>query len=209
MPLQRRGHIVGVETFKPDRDDVLRAISEGSNDVIFLNSESEYAPEAQISKYKSKETWIPDDLFRFNPLSRISSVFCHTKQHESVLKSVQVSSVEVKQRHSGVSADRVSQIFGCGIEAAKETLRVTTQHGVRSAVRPLQRRYRTDLLSLNYRRLNKQFYCDMMFIVGQHLRWDLHVNGLCQGLSNALQGAYGQYSSVPCSRRWYSKQVAQ
>jgi len=56
----------------------------------------------------------------------------------------------------------ISQIFRCGLHTAREMIRVMTQSSVRNAVRPLMQRYRTDLLSLNYRRLKTEMHTDMM-----------------------------------------------
>jgi hypothetical protein len=42
--MERRGNKVGVRTFKPPRDDVLRAIEANSPNVIYLNPESKYPP---------------------------------------------------------------------------------------------------------------------------------------------------------------------
>ena len=44
----------------------------------------------------------------------------------------------------------------------EQTIRVTTQHGVRSAIHPLTHHYRTDLLSLRYRCLDVLMYSDTM-----------------------------------------------
>jgi hypothetical protein len=42
--MERRGNKVGIRTFKPPRDDVLRAIAANSPNVVYLNPESEYPP---------------------------------------------------------------------------------------------------------------------------------------------------------------------
>jgi hypothetical protein len=44
IALERRGNKIGVETFKPLRDDVLQAIQTNSPYVVYLNPESEYPP---------------------------------------------------------------------------------------------------------------------------------------------------------------------
>ena len=49
-------------------------------------------------------------------------------------------------RHSDVSAEQLSERWGIGLKAAKETLKKTTQRFLRSAVLPLSRRYRTDIM---------------------------------------------------------------
>jgi hypothetical protein len=44
IAMERRGNKIGVETFKPLRDDVLQAIQANSPYVVYLNPESEYPP---------------------------------------------------------------------------------------------------------------------------------------------------------------------
>ena len=55
-----------------------------------------------------------------------------------------------------VTPECISEI--CSLETAKQTIRVTTQHGIRSAMHPLRRHYRTDLISLRYHCLNVLMY---------------------------------------------------
>ena len=43
VPLQRHGNKLGVETYKPDRDEVLNAMSAHSPNVVYLNPESSYS----------------------------------------------------------------------------------------------------------------------------------------------------------------------
>ena len=65
---------------------------------------------------------------------------------------------------------------------AKETIRITTQYGVRrNAVHPLRHRYQMDLMSLNYRRLNStQIYTDTMHFktksLAQHTCAQIYMN---------------------------------
>ena len=68
------------------------------------------------------------------------------------------------QRHNKISPEMISKKWGCGLDTARNTLTGTTQLGVRSAIGPLTRRYRTDILQLHYRRLNTSFYTDTMFM---------------------------------------------
>jgi transposase len=44
-----------------------------------------------------------------------------------------------------LSIEEASSKFGVGLETAQQTLKVTTQKGIRHAVHPLSRRYRTDI----------------------------------------------------------------
>jgi hypothetical protein len=48
------------------------------------------------------------------------------------------------ERHSNATAEALSERFGIGIHRARRTLDATLQNGVRSALLPLERRYRAD-----------------------------------------------------------------
>jgi hypothetical protein len=77
--------------------------------------------------------------------------------------SVQVSATQSSTRHPEVKAHTLAQRWGIGLEAAQRTLKVTTQLGIRSAIHPLHRRYRTKQTQLRYNRLNTKFYADVTF----------------------------------------------
>jgi hypothetical protein len=60
-------------------------------------------------------------------------------------------------------AEEISRKFGVGLETAQKTLKATTQLGIRHAVHPLLRQYRTDVLQSKWKRLSDTFYTDTMF----------------------------------------------
>ena len=74
-----------------------------------------------------------------------------------------MSQIRTSERQHGVDAGLLSLKWGIGLEKARKTLKNTTQMNIRSALLPLTRRYRTDLLSQRLRRLNIRFYTDTMF----------------------------------------------
>jgi len=79
-----------------------------------------------------------------------------------------VSQIQTSKRHD---ASLLSLKLGIGLEKAKNRIKNTTQYNVRSAILPLTRRYRTDLLSQRLKRLNTRLYTDTMFAkVGTSLR---------------------------------------
>ena len=102
-------------------------------------------------------------------LTQISSVYCFSEMAESLrnLSAVQSNlpghkTFISKQRHSAVTPEQLSERWSIGLTQAKQTIRVTTQHGARSAILPLSRRYRTDRM-YNQRRLRGQhFYTDTL-----------------------------------------------
>ena len=54
------------------------------------------------------------------------------------------------KRHNTVTPEMISKKWGCGLNTARNTLAGTTQLGVRSAIGPLTRQYRTDIPQLHY-----------------------------------------------------------
>ena len=65
------------------------------------------------------------------------------------------------ERHSQVSPEELSDRWCIGLAQAKNTIKVTTQKGVRSAILPLSRRYRADRV-FERPLLRGQFYTDTM-----------------------------------------------
>jgi hypothetical protein len=84
----------------------------------------------------------------------ISRVFIGDVQAENVVSNVQVESMPTDvplrrtfisdERHTAVSAAELSERWCIGLAQATNTIKVTTQHGVRSAILPLSRRYKAD-----------------------------------------------------------------
>ena len=79
------------------------------------------------------------------------------------LEKFQGRDVETQDKHHEVTPELLARKWGCGLLTARKTLQHTTQLGVRSAIGPLTRRYRTNILQLHYRRLVTRFYTDTMF----------------------------------------------
>eukprot|EP00957_Ditylum_brightwellii_P010555 799235-Ditylum_brightwellii.AAC.2 len=75
----------------------------------------------------------------------VDSIYEDDNGTSTLNNKIGVSSIAMKTRHSTVTPERGSDIFGCSLETAKNTINVTTQHGVRSTIHPLRRRYRTDM----------------------------------------------------------------
>ena len=73
-------------------------------------------------------------------------------------------------RHHEITPEMLSRKWGCGLKTARATLDHTTQMAVRSAVGPLTRRYRTDIMQLHYKRLNTRIYTDTMFSKAKSLK---------------------------------------
>ena len=70
----------------------------------------------------------------------------------------------IYKQHHGISANLLEIKWGIGLDKANWTLQSTTQDNARSALKPLTRRNRKDLLSQRLRRLNCRFYIDTLFV---------------------------------------------
>ena len=171
IPLTRRGNVVGVNCFKPDADDVLRAIANDDGNVIFLDPNNdftsfEHAEGSSTIRKVHAQGHRADQLEESDEYKLCQAVMSSTivsidgPSTEQVPRTGTHVSLVASKPHSGVNAERISQIFGCGIERARNTIGCTTQHVARSATHPLTRRYRTDLMSLRYRRLNTTMATD-------------------------------------------------
>ena len=69
----------------------------------------------------------------------------------------------IDKRHHEISTDILARKWGVGIDKAKRNFQSTTQGNVRSALKPMTRWYRTDLLSQRLCQLNFIFYIDTLF----------------------------------------------
>ena len=79
-------------------------------------------------------------------------------------------SVGSKTRHSTVSPEELSRKWRVGVNAARQTLKATMQRGIRTAMHPSTRCYRTDHFSLRCCRLNTQFCSDTVFATTKSLK---------------------------------------
>ena len=144
-------------------------MSNRDRNVIYLNPHANYEPTTchteEIEDHtlgsgidtKGRPTCQCDQCGQVDPdfltLSQLSTTLDPTTFACDIISSVNIADVGssmIMQWHSAVMPERMSEVFGCGLETVKQTIRVTTQHSIRSAMHPLTRHYRTDLLSLQY-----------------------------------------------------------
>ena len=84
---------------------------------------------------------------------------------DNVNQSVQsLAQVASSGKKSGITAEDLVKNWGIGLEAAKQTVKSTTQRAVRSVGCPtLARRFRTNDRQLRYRRIRSPLFTDTMF----------------------------------------------
>ena len=75
---------------------------------------------------------------------------------------LRASSVITNDRHSIATPEDLARLWNIGIQTAKDTVRVTTQKGIRTAIHPMTRRVRVDHLHLHRQRLRGTWYADTL-----------------------------------------------
>ena len=69
----------------------------------------------------------------------IASTYC--KDVNGSTENRRVGSIDSNDRHSHIGPEELARKCNVGIQTVKDTLYVTTQHGVRTTVQPMTRRY--------------------------------------------------------------------
>ena len=93
------------------------------------------------------------------------------------------------ERHTQFNARTISERFVIGPKKAEETLKVTTQKGVRSAILPISRRYRADR-QYSVKRLNGRFATDTCYFKSKTFNQSIgsqifsHKNGFAVNLTS-------------------------
>jgi hypothetical protein len=96
-----------------------------------------------------------------NELRSISSVI----SLKATVEHAMISGVSTGVKLS-VTAQELADNWGVSLSNAEQTLKCTTQHFIRSAVNPIEKRYQTAIQQLKYRQLGSElyrFYSDTMF----------------------------------------------
>jgi hypothetical protein len=77
-----------------------------------------------------------------------------------------VSSQITSQRQGNITNEKLSELWGISLKTAEQTLRITTQKGIKNAIHPIIRRYATKQSRLRYNQLGSRhgrFYSDTFF----------------------------------------------
>jgi hypothetical protein len=92
----------------------------------------------------------------------INKVASSRPHQERIVNGRRIMQTASTSRHSTITPERVSRVFGIGLNKAHKTLDVTTQQGIRHAVMPLNRRYRVDRLDLHSEYLGGKWTMDWL-----------------------------------------------
>jgi hypothetical protein len=96
-----------------------------------------------------------------------------------------ISAIRRGDPSCAITPDNIAAKWRIGLDAAKRTMRVTTQLGIRSLASPAQRRFTTAMPHLRYPKLHGTFYADTMQGSVRSLRGFLygHIIGNGKGFS--------------------------
>ena len=92
-----------------------------------------------------------------------------------------VSSIDSNYRHSQIGPEELARKWNVGIQTAKDTLDITTQHGVCKAVQPMTRRLRVDHIHLHIHLLQGTWFVDTLMSKVKSIRGNKCANIFTQG----------------------------
>ena len=191
IPLELDGIISYISTRLPTKtelEDCVRIDMTGPEE--WIPSEIDLSREEKIMTAKQNERGFasvrsslntPEDVFQlgmhrqsevFATLTEVSPVLADddfitglVQSVKTTVKSAQAAHVAAAKstRYTPLTPDVLAKKWGIGVETAARTLKVTTQKGLRQAVHPISRRYRTQHSQYRYNHLKTTFYADTMF----------------------------------------------
>ena len=169
LPLQSQGTVI----FATTRTPTSRELEECPR--IVLSSERPWDPQSVVFPITERDGMTLKQMREIEMITSQDVVYDIGKLPKYMLSSVRVSGMFAeqqtdvptpvtftsKERHSTITPQDLSEKWSIGLEQAKETLRMTTQNIVRSAILPLSRRYKADRM-YNRKRLSGEWLTDTM-----------------------------------------------
>jgi hypothetical protein len=161
-------HLCGCLSYLPTRLPTMKEIE--TLPWLTLTSKIEWEPYAERFAQSEKvlREFVPPVPEEERQLYALQREYCEI---DSVMSSISpslssalfpdipksnIDFTESGSRKVGISSEVLAKRWGIGTKIAAQTLQVTTQKGVRNAVHPIQRRYRTKQLQLRYNQLGSQ-----------------------------------------------------
>jgi hypothetical protein len=100
---------------------------------------------------------------RLNPRMIGSVQSCYQFDEAILLKYQTIGAQTSIDCHSKITPEQLARQWCIGLQTAAKTLMSTTQKGVRNAIHPIHRHFRTRQTQLHYPQLSSKFYSDTMF----------------------------------------------
>ena len=121
-------------------------------------------------------------LHDFDPLIELSVAECNDMERRLVStvrlvsesdetdSTIQVAAVVRSEAKSEITPEIMAKRWNIGLLAATNTLKVTTQLGVRTLKHPAQRRFRSAMPHLRYPQFQGTYYADTLFFTVRSIR---------------------------------------
>ena len=157
-------HLTSSSPWNPD-DVVLGCVSTSPNVFNFM-TEHDYSA-AESHKYSDPSS-DESTLHSINPV--LVDMGINMKRKLSEITTPAIDDIPARRtfishsRHKKATAEILSELWCIGTKKAAATIDATTQHGTRSAILPLSRRYRADRV-YSLKRLNARFATDTLYSV--------------------------------------------
>ena len=114
-------------------------------------------------------------------IGKVNIASTYRKDVDGWTENRRVGSINSNDRHSQIRPGELARKWNVGIQTAKDTLDVTTQHSVRTAVQPMTRRLRVDRLHLHRPLLRGTWFADTLITKVKSIRGNKCANIFTQG----------------------------
>jgi Reverse transcriptase (RNA-dependent DNA polymerase) len=171
VPIQVKGTILSFDSASPTQEQLenlphyyltLDHVWDPVNVRLAALAASVHRPEEEDPENYDSLSCLSDVSCVFSPNLFVTRMISKVIVHSHPADLPNMRGFQSKGRHSLCTADDLSNLWHIGLETARKTLAATTHQGVRSAVLPLARRYRTDKF-FRKPQLHGHFYTDTMF----------------------------------------------
>lgn len=184
IPFNTENSMVGITTRRPSLEEVHDCRNLVMTNELPWNPRSESLPHHSSISAITRANTVEEDLEESDLLLGTCSTALtpasfearciatvNVSRESSSAHSRTMAAIQSKGRYPTLTAEDLARKFQIGLETAKDTLKATTLLGVRSAIHPLLRRYKADLVrGIEARRLPGKWYCDMLFSKHKSLR---------------------------------------
>ncbi len=123
---------------------------------IILTSAEEWNPYS--SHFTNRESEVVNTI-------KISAIYTEYMEYSDrwLLQESTLSLVKLDRKHLFIQEQQLATIWGIGVKDATSTLKAMMQSFIRSALHPIERRFKTKNVTLRYNQLKCRFYSDTFF----------------------------------------------
>jgi hypothetical protein len=169
IPLEMRGVISLFHTRAPSADEIENC------KWLCITSEQDWDPHSEDFDLNERATTshsVPRSHDRTifplatDPFMSYLAEFCPTLDDTNLLSMSSIATTNTTTRGFVTTKESLANLWGISLTTAAQTLKVTTQKGVRNSIHPITRRFATKQSRLRYNQLSNKhgrFYSDTFF----------------------------------------------